>query len=52
MTGREIVIANAKRHANEVAALIEAGKRVPRGMTEDLRNDVRKLIKMIEESTK
>mgnify|MGYP003403349179 CR=1 FL=1 len=52
MTGREIVIANAKRHANEVTALIEAGKRVPRAMTEDLRNDVRKLIKLIGETTR
>ena len=42
----------ARRHADEVTELIVVGKRVPRDMTETLRNDVRRLIRALEmEST-
>lgn len=44
----DVFIARAQREADEVSALIEAGKRVPRAMTEDLRNRVRELIRLLQ----
>lgn len=45
---RRLTIDRAKFEADEVSALIEAGKRVPRAMTEDLRNRVRELIRLLD----
>lgn len=45
---RRLTIDRAKFEADEVSALIEAGKRVPRQMTEDLRNRVRELIRLLD----
>lgn len=41
-------IERARREADEVSDLISAGKRVPRSMTEDLRNRIRELIHILE----
>ena len=47
-SAREFTIARARQDAEEVSALIVAGKRVPRDLTEGLRNRVRELIELLE----